>query len=134
LEEVVIDDELIEKLETMLVAMQLTHPHFNTQELLPCIELARRGAAVKWRPIEEAPKEPGFYWAKWHTKDPGTADMMDAPSNLLEVVEVFQNSIEESDEEYLRVFVGGVERGQSLKNFTWVAKVPSLSALGEPET
>lgn len=66
------------------------------------------------------PTKPGFYWAKWKIAENGTKDEHDfRPLHNWEVVEVFVNCTDESDPEYLRVFVGGVSRTQSIENFYW---------------
>ena len=70
--------------------------------------------------MAEAPKEAGFYWAKWKIADDGTKEGDElTPSDGWEVVEVFVNCIDETDDEYLMVFVPGVERCQSVQNFFW---------------
>lgn len=68
----------------------------------------------------DVPKEAGFYWVKWRIADDGTDEAMAAllPLNVWEVVEVFDNATEGSDEP-LRVNVAGEPRGQSLENFIW---------------
>ena len=66
------------------------------------------------------PKTPGFYWAKWKICAPGTADEEDfKPLNKWEVVEVFENTIDETSSEHLLVAVTGVEKSQPLENFYW---------------
>lgn len=89
--------------------------------------LALRGLATMPMPIDR-PTKPGFYWARWHTKAPGTADMLENPSGTLEVVDVFVNCVDPDDDEYLRVHVPGVGRGQPVENFTWIAEVPALES------
>lgn len=70
--------------------------------------------------MSEAPKAPGFYWAKWKIKSPGTAEEDDAPwGQDWEVVDVFENCIDQTDDEYLMVHVSGVEKAQALENFFW---------------
>lgn len=71
----------------------------------------------------QAPKEPGHYWARWRIKSPGTAEEDDPPSAQWEVVQVFENCIDQSDDEYLMVAVAGVERSQSVENFFWGERV-----------
>lgn len=67
-----------------------------------------------------APTGPGFYWAKWKIKDPGTAEEDDPPfGKIWEVVDVFVNCINPEDDEHLMVAVTGVEKAQSLENFFW---------------
>lgn len=70
------------------------------------------------------PKKAGHYWARWKIKSPGTAEEDDPPSGQWEVVQVFENCIDETDDEYLMVAVAGVERSQSLENFFWGERVP----------
>lgn len=72
------------------------------------------------------PTTPGFYWALWRSAAPGTADngegCMGADAEW-EVVEVWENSLDPSDDEYLMVHVGGVEKGQGLHRFEWGPKI-----------
>lgn len=66
------------------------------------------------------PTKPGFYWAKWRIADEGTKEGDEqTPSDRWEVMHVFENCLDVEDDEYLRVEVPGVERGQSLENFFW---------------
>ena len=65
------------------------------------------------------PNKPGFYWAKWKIKEPGTTDEFDKPSDIWEVVEVFENGGDSEDPEYYMVFVGGVQKPQNIANFYW---------------
>jgi len=66
------------------------------------------------------PKRAGYYWAQWRICDPGTDDEEEfQPSNEWEPVVVFENCIDTSHAEYLRVFVPGVSQGQSIENFVW---------------
>lgn len=77
------------------------------------------------------PTAPGFYWAKWRSAAEGTADhgeMCSGDDAEWEVVEVWENSLNPSDAEYLMVHVGGVERGQGLHRFEW-----GPAATGKPE-
>lgn len=71
------------------------------------------------------PTEPGFYWAK-HTKvDPGTQDEDGyCFVDQWETVEVFENHIKPGEPDYLRVFVLGVSKSQSLENFIWGPAIP----------
>lgn len=69
------------------------------------------------------PTRPGWWWAKWTSKAPGTADPDDAPSGHPEIVEVIENCIDETDPEHLGVFVGGVGKMQWLENFEWLRVV-----------
>ena len=71
------------------------------------------------------PTEPGFYWALQIAVDPGTRDADEfEPTQRWEVVEVFENAFA-GEPEHLRVFVLGVEAGQSLANFLWGAVIAS---------
>jgi hypothetical protein len=66
------------------------------------------------------PREVGFYWAKWRIAAEGTRDRDEfIPSDEWEVVEVFENSSDEREDEHFVVHVCGVEKGQSIKNFLW---------------
>ncbi|MGX1196374.1 hypothetical protein [Parvibaculum sp. MBR-TMA-1.3b-4.2] len=66
------------------------------------------------------PAAPGFYWAKWERADKGTPEGDEqTPSDRWEVVEVFVNGLRPEDEDYFRVFVGGQEACQRLRNFKW---------------
>lgn len=73
------------------------------------------------------PKTPGHYWARWRIKSPGTAEEDDPPGGQWEVVQVFENCIDETDPEYLMVSVAGVERSQSVENFHWGNRVQEPS-------
>lgn len=70
------------------------------------------------------PTNPGHYWARWRIKSPGTAEEDDPPSAQWEVVQVFENCIDDTDYQYLRVAVAGVERSQDIENFHWGERVP----------
>lgn len=68
------------------------------------------------------PTTPGFYWARWLKADPDTDDNGEGCVGVnaeWEVVEVYENSLDEQDDEYLRVCVCGVARSQSIENFEW---------------
>lgn len=68
------------------------------------------------------PTKPGFYWAKWRSAAPGTADNGEPCRGAdaeWEVVEVWENSLDPSDEEHLLVHVGGVAKAQGLHRFEW---------------
>lgn len=69
------------------------------------------------------PTKPGHYWARWRIKSPGTAEEDDPPFAQWEVVQVFENCIDETDDEYLMVAVAGVERSQAIENFHWGERV-----------
>lgn len=58
------------------------------------------------------------------TETAGTAEEDEPPSGCWEVVQVFQNCIDEDDDEHLMVAVAGVECSQSIENFFWGARVP----------
>lgn len=66
------------------------------------------------------PKTEGFYWAIWTSCATGTADEdCWVSSGEWEPVEVWLNGHDPVEDEYLMVFVGGVQRGQLLTNFKW---------------
>lgn len=71
------------------------------------------------------PVAAGFYWARQIAVDPGTRDEDEfEPSSKFEPVEVFENTLDKTHPEYLRVSALGIERGQSLDNFEWGAQIP----------
>ena len=61
-----------------------------------------------------------FLWAKWLAAE---WDVRHGPaltsSNDWDVVYVFENTIDEREDEFLRVLVVGVEGAQSIENFEW---------------
>ena len=69
------------------------------------------------------PTKPGFYWAKWRIADQDDAMTEEyesyLPCNKWGVVDVFENCLDTSVAEYLRVHIPGVSDGQSLENFFW---------------
>lgn len=66
------------------------------------------------------PRSAGFYWAKWLTADDGTKEgTLLTPEEGWDVVFVFENSFDPSDERRFRVLVVGVEGTQSIENFEW---------------
>jgi hypothetical protein len=68
----------------------------------------------------KCPDREGFFWAKWISCAPGTADEQDwTPSNSWEVVEVWDNGGEPGSGEEFMVFVGGVQRSQRQSDFLW---------------
>lgn len=68
------------------------------------------------------PTEAGFYWAKWRICADGTKDGDEiTPSDVPEVVEVWENSLDTSNPEFLMVHVPGVEKGQPLDGFVWLS-------------
>lgn len=73
------------------------------------------------------PTKPGFYWAKWIKAGPGTEDngegCLGPDSAIWEPTEVWENNLDETDPEHLRVFVLGVSRGQALENFIWGERI-----------
>lgn len=73
------------------------------------------------------PTKPGWYWAKWITKAKGTSDIDDTPGGFVEIVEVIENCLDETDDEHLGVFVGGVEKMQWLENFEWLRPVGDIA-------
>lgn len=69
-----------------------------------------------------APTRPGFYWAKWRIAADGTDDNGDCCAGAdaaWEVVDVWENSLDPSDDEHLLVHVPGVAKGQPIENFFW---------------
>ena len=56
-------------------------------------------------------------------KSPGTAEEDDPPSAQWEVVQVFENCIDETSDEYLMVAVAGVAKAQAIENFYWGDRV-----------
>lgn len=82
------------------------------------------------------PKQEGWYWARWHTAAIGSDHCSNCghrhsewtePNGLdietWAVVEVVENSLDESDPEHLMVQVGGVSKWQPLDGFTWGPQV-----------
>lgn len=71
------------------------------------------------------PTEPGFWWAKWKIADEGTRDFseLDLSVNGWEPVEVVENCLDPTNDEYLKVSVGGVEMSQCPENFFWGPKI-----------
>lgn len=66
------------------------------------------------------PARPGFYWGRWHTPVPGTADDGEmCIGTEWAVHEVFRGGFDEG----LRAFVPGVEKSQSLDAFEWGPEV-----------
>ncbi len=97
---------------------------FNNDDMREALtHLTELEKAQEWQTIDTAPNKEGFYWAKWRIKDAGTEDENEPCSDTWEVVQVFENCNDEKSDEYLRVFVGGVSRSQSLENFYWGAKI-----------
>ena len=73
-------------------------------------------------PGRTPPTKPGLYWAKWRIASPGTDNNGEGCSGAAahwEVVEVWENTLDSRDEEYLRVLVVGIARSQSIGNFFW---------------
>lgn len=70
--------------------------------------------------LKNAPIKPGFYWALWMTATNETleGDQL-TPAVDWEVVEVWQNHINEPDDETFAVSVTGVRETQWLGNFQW---------------
>ena len=69
------------------------------------------------------PTKPGFYWGRWHTPAPGTADDGEMCSGAeWEVHSVFHDGFGGPDDELL-AFVPGVEKSQPLDAFEWGAEV-----------
>lgn len=62
----------------------------------------------------------GFYWGKWRSAAPGTADNGEpcrGDDAEWEVVEVFENGGD--GDEYFMANVPGVEKAQGLHRFEW---------------
>ncbi|MGY4257375.1 hypothetical protein ACVI1L_004443 [Bradyrhizobium sp. USDA 4516] len=67
--------------------------------------------------MTDAPKMEGHYWAKWRIANHGTRDAAEVvPSDHWEVVQVFETCIDPDHDDFLMVFVPGVERFQSIEN------------------
>jgi len=66
------------------------------------------------------PTKAGFYWAKWNVAAEGTRDGGElTPSDQWMVVEVFEHTIDENDDQHFSVYICGVEKGQSIEDFLW---------------
>lgn len=71
-----------------------------------------------------SPTKAGHYWAKWKVCDDGTDDEEDFTAHKhWEVVDVFENHINDDEDDRLRVHVSGVRRSQHLDNFVWGTQV-----------
>ena len=71
------------------------------------------------------PAGEGFWWGRWHTPAPGTADDGECCGGTVwEVHAVWRNALDPSHPEHLRVSVPGVERPQPLDAFEWGPQVP----------
>lgn len=69
------------------------------------------------------PQSAGFYWGRWHTPTPGTADDGEMCTGKdWEVHSVFRTGLGD-DTDKLMVFVPGVERSQPLEAFEWGEQV-----------
>lgn len=65
------------------------------------------------------PEQPGVYWAKWKIAEDGTVEGNElTPSSRWEAVQVFENGGDDPTD-FLRVLIPGVQKSQSLENFTW---------------
>jgi hypothetical protein len=62
------------------------------------------------------PRQPGFYWAQWRISD---YDHALPPVGKWEIVELWQNTFDPTDSEYLKVSITGVENSESPENFVW---------------
>lgn len=72
------------------------------------------------KPVRNAPKEPGFYWALWMTASRKTHEGDElTPAAEWDVVEVWQNHVGPEDDETFGVSVPGVREAQWLENFIW---------------
>lgn len=78
--------------------------------------------------MNEMPKEPGYYWAKWRiaTEDTEEGDDL-TPSNNWEIVQVNDNNGEPGTLEELSVAVAGVREAQWRDGFVWGPKVAELN-------
>jgi len=69
------------------------------------------------------PRTPGFFWGRWHTPAPGTADDGECcDPREWAVHQVVEVSLGRDD---LMAFVHGVETLQPLDAFEWGAEVPN---------
>lgn len=68
------------------------------------------------------PTKPGWYWAKL-VRPTNMPEGEDWASSDWEIVEVYENCLDETDDEYLAVFVGGIGPSQWLKDFEWGPEV-----------
>ena len=93
-----------------------------------CVVAARIGRFFKhelmgWpegEQVDGVPALAGFYWAKWRIADEGTPEGDEqTPSDKWEVVEVFENGIDEAGVVFLMASVPGQAKPQSLENFCW---------------
>ena len=82
-------------------------------------------------PLNGLPTVKGFYWAKWVKIEGGEPD--DYLTGKPEVVEVFENCIDEKDDEFLRVFVTGFSKSQSPENFEWISMISQPPAQNEKD-
>lgn len=65
------------------------------------------------------PTIPGFYWAKWRSAAPGTADSCAGADAEWEVVVVWENGPDPDSPEHLLAHVGGIAKAQGLHRFEW---------------
>lgn len=70
----------------------------------------------------DTPTKPGFYWGRWHTPAPGTADDGEMCDGMEWGVHFVWGGF--SLDEYYRVFVPGVAASQPLDAFEWGEEVP----------
>lgn len=78
----------------------------------------------KGRLMGNDPTREGFFWGRWHTPCPGTADAGEpCGGQEWEVHHVFENEMNPQSPNFLRVFVPGVEKSQPLDAFEWGAEV-----------
>lgn len=74
--------------------------------------------------LDTLPAHEGFFWGRWHTPAPGTADDGDCCGGTeWEVHHVVRNHHRDDDDERLMVMVPGVEKWQPLDAFEWGAEV-----------
>lgn len=74
--------------------------------------------------MSTVPQHPGFYWGRWHTPAPGTADNGEMCTGAdWEVHSVFYAGLGYVNDFELLVFVPGVEKTQPLDAFEWGEEV-----------
>lgn len=75
------------------------------------------------------PTKEGFYWGRWHTACPGTADEGDCCMGTeWEVHHVVTNDFDPDAPDHLMVMVPGVAKWQPLDAFEWGPEVSREAA------
>jgi hypothetical protein len=75
--------------------------------------------------MNKAPGKEGFFWGRWHTPAPGTADGGECCNpTIWEVHCVFRNHWRINHDDEFRVSVPGVEKSQPINGFEWGPEVP----------